>query len=332
MQGHEIRLRRQPIGRVVASDFELAEVTLPDLRQGDVLVRNAWMSVDPYMRLVLTGQEGFVPQKRPGDVMDGAAVGIVEQSENPEFPVGMAVSSYMGWRSHFVSDGAGLAPLPATDMPLSWHLGLLGLTGVTAWLGVERVLQPHPGETVLISGASGAVGSIAVQLARRRGARVLATCGSEDKARWLLDTVGADAVVNYRTTPLADFVASEAPGGLDCYFDNVGGDMLEQTFGHMKPYGRIGLCGAISQYESGDYRRGPANFFAAIEKSLTMRGFNAFLLTAEENAQIVQALAALAGRGEVTAFETVVDGLDRAGSAFAGLFDGGNPGKVIVKI
>lgn len=332
MTAHEIRLRRQPKGRVVAGDFEMKDIPLPALRQGDVLVRNAWMSVDPYMRLVLTGQEGFVPQKRPGDVMDGAAVGIVEQSENPAFPVGTAVASYMGWRSHFVSDGAGLAPLPATDVPLSWHLGLLGLTGVTAWLGIERVLQPRPDETVLISGASGAVGSIAVQLAKRRGARVLATCGSADKARWLLDTVGAHAVVNYRTTPLADFIASEAPGGLNCYFDNVGGDMLEQSFEHIKPYGRIGLCGAISQYESGDYRRGPANFFAAIEKSLTMQGFNAFLLSAEENAEIVRALATLAGQGAVAGFETVVDGLDQAGRAFSDLFDGGNPGKVVVKI
>ena len=332
MIAHEMRLRRQPDGQVVASDFELTDVTLPQLRQGDVLVRNAWMSVDPYMRLVLTGQEGFVPQKRPGDVMDGAAVGIVEQSENPAFPVGMAVGSYMGWRSHFVSDGAGLAPVPASDVPLSWHLGLLGLTGVTAWLGIERVLQPQAGETVLISGASGAVGSIAVQLAKRRGARVLATCSSPEKARWLLDTVGADAVVNYRTTALAEFIASEAPSGLECYFDNVGGEMLEQTFEQMMPYGRVGLCGSMSQYESGDYRHGPANFFSAVERSLTMSGFNAFLLTPAENTEIVHALADLAGRGEVTAFETVVKGLDQAGRAFADLFVGSKPGKVVVKI
>lgn len=332
MQAQEIRLRRQPKGHVVAGDFALTDVTLPALGTGDVLVRNTWMSVDPYMRLVLTGQEGFVPQKRPGDTMDGAAVGVVEQSNDPAFPVGTAVTSMMGWRSHFISDGSGLTRLPASDVPPSWHLGLLGLTGVTAWLGIERVLQPQAGETVLVSGASGAVGSVAVQLAKRRGARVLATCGADDKAQWLLDAVGADAVVNYRTTALTGFIAREAPGGVDCYFDNVGGDMLEQAFGFMKPYGRIGLCGAISQYERDDYRRGPANFFAAIEKSLTMRGFNAFLLTPEENAEAVQALSTMATQGELSAFETVIEGLDRAGEAFARLFDGGLPGKVVVKI
>ena len=295
-------------------------------------MRNEWMSVDPYMRLVLTGQEGFVPQKRPGEVMDGAAVGIVEASNDPALVPGTAVLSACGWRSRFVARADQLTRLPALDAPLHWHLGLLGLTGVTAFLGIERVLQPQAGETVLISGASGAVGSIAVQLARLRGARVLATCSSPDKARWLIEQAGVDAVMNYRLEKLEDFIAREAPDGLDCYFDNVGGDMLDRSFGLMKPYGRIGLCGAISQYESGDYRSGPANFFAAIEKSLTLRGFNAFLLNPDDSAGIAGWLAQQAAQGAIASFETIIEGLENAPAAFAGLFEGGYPGKVVVRI
>ena len=328
----QVQLRRQPQGHVQADDFELVEAPLPQLGKGDVLVRNTWMSVDPYMRLVLTGQEGFVPQKRPGDVMDGAAVGLVEQSNDAALPVGTPVLSTHGWRSHFVAQGDTLSALPDTDAPLQLHLGLLGLTGITAWLGIEKVLQPNAGETILISGASGAVGSVAVQLAKHRGAKILATCSTEEKARWLLDDVGADAVFNYRTGDLSDFIRKEAPDGLDCYFDNVGGDMLETAFELMKPYGRIGLCGAISQYETENYRSGPPNFFAAIERSLRLEAFNAFLLTPQENAGIAEQLAQLSRSGAIKSFETVIDGLDQAGSAFAALFEGGFPGKVIISI
>lgn len=332
MIAHQIQLRRQPQGHVGADDFEMVECSLSPPGDGEVLVRNEWMSVDPYMRLVLTGQEGFVPQKRPGDVMDGAAVGIVETSNIPALPPGTAVLSSNGWRSRFVTRPDALTPLPKMDAPLHWHLGLLGLTGITAFLGIERVLQPQAGETVLISGASGAVGSIAVQLAKLRGARVLGTCSSPEKACWLMEQAGADAVLNYRQEKLEDFIAREASDGLDCYFDNVGGDMLDRVFALMKPYGRIGLCGAISQYESGDYRSGPANFFAAIEKSLTLRGFNAFLLTPGESAACVEWLARQAAQGAISSFETIIEGLDNAPAAFAGLFEGGYPGKVVVRI
>ncbi|MES2492812.1 MAG: NADP-dependent oxidoreductase [Pseudomonadota bacterium] len=332
MRIQEIRLRRQPQGRVAASDFELADVTLPVLGPGDVLVRNAWMSVDPYMRLLMTGQEGFVPQKRPGDVMDGAAIGLVERSKHPDFPVGTAVRSMFGWRSHFVASGGALAAVDDRGAPLSWHLGLLGLTGVTAWLGIERVLRPRTGETILVSGAAGAVGSIAVQLARRRGVRVLATCSSAEKARWLLETTGVHAALNYREETVEGFLNREAPDGLDCYFDNVGGDLLDRTLPHMKAYGRVGLCGAMAQYETGDYRRGPVNFFAAIERSLTLTGFNAFLLSGDDNAEIVRELNSLARDGRIQAHETVVEGLQNAGKAFSELFDRGNPGKVVIKI
>lgn len=331
MTPRQVQLRSQPRGRIRADDFTLAEVPLPEPGAGEVVVRNEWMSVDPYMRLVLSGQEGFLPPLQPGEVLGGAAAGVVIQSRDPAMPVGTRVLSQMAWRSHFVSPAAELTPIEG-DAPAHWHLGFLGLTGITAWLGIERVLRPGAGETVFVSGAAGAVGSIACQLARLRGARVLGSASSAEKARWLIEVAGVDAVTDYRTEDLDEFLKREAPNGLDCYFDNVGGAMLDRVLQHMKPYGRIGACGAMSQYQSGNYRTGPANFFTIIEKSLVLSGFNAFLLAPSDMADITRDLARLAADGQVKPCETIVEGLDRAAQAFAGLFEGGYLGKLIVRI
>lgn len=327
----QVQLFRQPEGQIRSGDFRLVETTLPEPASGDIVVRNEWMSVDPYMRLGLGDRKGFLAPLQPGDVMQGAAIGIVERSPHPAIPQGSRVLSNMGWRSRFIAQPDQLNAV-SSDVPPHWHLGILGLTGVTAYLGVEDVLAPQPGETVFISGASGAVGSIAVQLAKLRGARVLGTCSSPEKASWLLQEAGIDAVSDYRRETTEAFLTREAPDGVDCYFDNVGGPILECLLGKMKPYGRIALCGAISQYEGGDYRRGPAEFFSVIEKSLSLRGFNAFLLTAQENAEIVEWLKVRAMDGRIRPFETIVEGLDKAADAFAGLFNGGYLGKVIVQI
>ncbi len=327
----QVQLSRQPEGQIRASDFRVVESALPEPGPNDILVRNEWMSVDPYMRLGLGDRQGFLAPLQPGEVMQGAAIGIVEHSLDPGIPQGSRVLSNMGWRSRFIARPDHLTPV-SSDVPPHWHLGLLGLTGVTAYLGVEDVLAPEPGETVFISGASGAVGSIAVQLAKLRGARVLGTCSSPEKASWLLQEAGIDAVSDYRQEATEAFLAREAPEGVDCYFDNVGGPILECLLGRMKPYGRIALCGAISRYEAGDYRRGPADFFSVIEKSLSLRGFNAFLLTPQENAEIVEWLKVRAMDGRIRPFETIIDGLDRAADAFAGLFNGGYLGKVILQI
>lgn len=328
----EVRLRKLPDGRVVADDFVLVEVDMPRPAPGEVLVRNAWMSLDPYMRLVIAPEESFIAGKRPGDMLEGAAIGVVEQSDCPAMPVGTLVRSNMGWRSHFAAPVDTLEPIEPGTAPLSWHLGLLGLTGITAWMGIEQVLKPQPGEIVLISGASGAVGSIAVQLAKLRGARVLAICGSDSKAASLRDELGADAVMNYKTTSIDAFLAAEAPQGVDCFFDNVGGATLDAVLSHMKPYGRVAICGSISQYETGNYRAGPSNFFAVLEKSLTLQGFNAFLVPRDEWREVARKLQVLASEGRIKVSETIVEGLENAGAAFAGLFSGQHQGKVVVQI
>lgn len=319
---------------MVTEDFKVVEAPLAELAGSEVQVRNEWMSLDPYMRLGLTQQSGYVSALGPGDILSGPAIGVIEHSRNSAFPEGSRVISQMGWRSRFVADPAhaGLSLLDDRGVAPEWHLGLLGLTGITAWLGIERVLRPLAGETLFVSGASGAVGSIACQLAKLRGARVIGSAGSEDKVQWLLNEIGVDAVVNYRTASLEDFLTHQAPEGVDCYFDNIGGTMLETFLTRTRAGGRIGLCGAMSQYEGGDYRSGPRNFFAAIENNLRLEGFNAFRLAPDEWTKIAGELAELAGAERIKPCHTVVEGIANVPAAFARMFDGGQNGKLIVRI
>lgn len=327
----EIRLARMPGDRVSAEDFVVTEGPLPALQDGEVRVRNTWMSVDPYMRLPLTGRKGVRPGLSVGDTMFGAAVGLVEESRAPTLPAGALVLSQKGWRDRFVAPAPDLQALPTSDISPSWYLGVLGLSGMTAYPGIEDVLRPVAGETLFVSAAAGAVGSLACQLAKRRGARVLGSAGSDDKVAWLKDELGVDAAVNYRRQDIGAFLKAECPSGLDCYFDNVGGATLDAALGAMRPGGRIGLCGAISQYNDENYRAGPADFFTIIEKGLVVTGFNAGL-SAPRAPEIAAALVALLQSGELRWKETIVEGLENAAAAFASLFEGENVGKLIVRI
>lgn len=327
----EIRLARMPGDRVSADDFVMAETPLPALQDGDVRVRNMWMSVDPYMRLPLTGRKGVRPGLSVGDPMFGAAVGVVEESRAPAMPAGALVLSQKGWRDRFVAPASDLQALPVSDISPSWYLGVLGLSGMTAYPGIEEVLRPVAGETLFVSAAAGAVGSLACQLARRRGVRVLGSAGSDDKVAWLKDELGLDGAVNYRRQDVGAFLKAECPNGLDCYFDNVGGATLDAALGAMRPGGRIGLCGAISQYNDDNYRAGPADFFTIIEKGLVVTGFNAGL-AAPRGPEIAAALIGLLQSGELRWKETVIEGLENAPAAFASLFEGENVGKLIVRI
>ncbi len=330
----EIRIERLPVGHVAPTDFRLVVTPLPEPRPGEVRVRNEWMTLDPYMRLGLTSQEGYVAPLGPGDMLGGPAVGVVEYSTDPAFPVGARVHGQLGWRSHFVAlpADAGLVLLGDQDVPPDWHLGLLGLTGVTAWIGIDRVLRPVADEVIFISGAAGAVGSIACQLARMRGARVLGSAGTVDKAAWLRDELGLDAVFLHREAGLGAFLDEYAPQGVDCYFDNVGGQMLETFLTRTRPGGRIGLCGAMSQYEQGDYRSGPANFFAVIENELRLEGFNAFRATPEHWGEAAARLKSLAQDGSLKPCHSVVQGIANVPQAFANLFDTGYHGKLVVRL
>jgi NADPH:quinone reductase len=325
-----IQLARRPEGAVAAADFALVETPLPEPAAGEVLVRNSWMSLDPYMRLPLTGRHGVHAAMAVGEVMTGAAVGLVERSRADGLPEGSLVLSQKGWRDRFVARAETLQRLPDEANP-QWRMGVLGLTGLTAWVGVEEVLQPKAGETLFVSGAAGAVGSVACQLAKRRGARVLASAGSPEKVAWLTGELGVDAAVDYRLQDIGTFLAAQCPAGLDAYFDNVGGETLDRAILAMRQRGRIGLCGAVAQYEGGDYRAGPAEFFAIIEKGLTVTGFNAGLWSPRAG-EITERLRSLVEAGEIVWRETIVEGLENAPAAFAALFAGGNLGKLLVRL
>lgn len=326
-----VRVKRKVEGSVSAADFEIVPEDLAAPNEGEIVVGNRFVSVDPYMRLPLTGRAGVKAPIGIGSSMAGAAVGIVEASRAPGVEPGDWVMSQSGWRDAFVGNAKTVQKVSTDGIEPSWYLGILGLTGITAYAGIEEAIKPQPGETLFVSSAAGAVGSLAGQLAKLRGARVIGSAGSDEKCAWLMQKLGFDAAVNYRTGDIAAFLARECPGGLDCYFDNVGGATLDAALRAMRPAGRIGVCGAMSQYNGENYRAGPSEFFTIIEKGLTVIGFNAGMWGAKA-AAYMPTLAGHLKAGRIVWQETIVDGLDNLPDAFASLFDGRSAGKVVVRI
>ncbi|HDC4325309.1 TPA: NADP-dependent oxidoreductase, partial [Aeromonas hydrophila] len=263
--------------------------------------------------------------------LDGGAIGVVEASRHPDFAVGDRVSSMLGWRDRFVANGAQLTRLPDTRLPPQLFLGALGMPGMTAWTGLNRIAKLQAGETVLVSAASGAVGSMVVQLAKRAGARVIGSTGSADKVAYL-KSLGADEVINYRETPDLDAeLARLAPEGIHVYFENVGGVMLDAALNHMVVHGRIVMCGLIEQYNGQSEESGPRNLSQVIRKRLTMQGlivFDHWQHYGEFLAEVTPAFDA----GTLQAEETVYQGLASMPQAFIGLFEGRNTGKMLVKL
>ncbi len=328
---HQIQLLRRPVGMPSLADFTLVEVALPELQEGEVRVTNQWLSVDPYMRGRMSEAKSYVPPFPLNGPLDGGAIGMVEASRHPDFAVGDRVSSMLGWRDNFVANGAQLTRLPDTRLPPQLFLGALGMPGMTAWTGLNRIARLQAGETVLVTAASGAVGSMVVQLAKRAGARVIGSTGSADKVAYL-KTLGADEVINYRETPDLDAeLARLAPDGIHVYFENVGGAMLDAALNNMAVHGRIVMCGLIEQYNSKGEASGPRNLSQVIRKRLTMQGlivFDHWQHYGEFLAEVTPAFDA----GALHAEETVYQGLTSMPQAFIGLFEGRNTGKMLVKL
>ncbi|MGE0667266.1 MAG: NADP-dependent oxidoreductase [Sphingomonadales bacterium] len=326
------RLARRPDGPPSPEDFALTETPLPALAPGQVKVRNRYLSVDPYMRLPMTTLEGVHAPTDIGGELDGGAVGEVIESTADALPAGSFVfTPLLGWRDLYVADARTVAPVDPRLAPLSAYLGVLGLSGLTAYAGLEYVLAPRAGESIFVSAAAGAVGAVVCQLAKRHGCRVIGSTGDPAKERVLKERYGADATVNYRTADLREALKAFAPDGLDMYFDNVGGSHLEAALDSMKVHGRMALCGAVELYNSGNYRQGPGNFFAAIEKGLTLTGFNIGLFAARRG-EMMKDLAAMLANGTLVADETVVDGLENTGKAFVDMMRGANTGKMVVRL
>jgi NADPH-dependent curcumin reductase CurA len=329
-RGREIRLAARPTGAPTPECFALAEVDVPEPAEGEVLVRNLVMSVDPYMRGRMNDVKSYIPPFRLGAALDGGAVGEVVASADPNLAVGDTVLHDLGWRDYAVVPARGARRVDPKAAPsVSTYLGVLGMPGLTAYVGLLDIGAMQPGETVFVSGAAGAVGSLAGQIAKARGAaRVVGSAGSPAKIDRVRD-LGFDAAFDYHDGPVRARLKEAAPDGIDVYFDNVGGEHLEAAIAAMRPYGRIALCGAISQYNEAN--AGPGNLSLAIGKRLTLRGY----IITDHNRRMKEFIPEMAGwlrEGQVRYDETVVDGLENAPAAFMGMLAGKNTGKMIVRL
>ncbi len=328
----EIRLRRRPTGLPDEDDFELATVSVPELQPGELLVRNSYMSVDPYMRGRMNAGKSYTSSFEIGEPLTGGCVGQVVAGLNDRFQIGDYVASSLGWREYFISDGSNLSQIDPHVAPIQAYLGVLGMPGLTAYVGLLDIGRLKAGETVFVSAASGAVGAVACQIAKLKGCHVIGSAGSPAKVAWLLDEAGVDAAFNYReVTDLTAELGRHCPRGIDVYFENVGGAHLEAALQHMNNYGRIAVCGMISQYNATTPEPGPRNLALVIGKRLTLQGF---LVSdhADRQPQFLADMTQWLASGQIKWEETVVEGIERAPQALIGLFKGENVGKMLVKV
>ncbi len=330
-QSREIRLASRPQQEPTLDNFAFATVEVPDPKPGEVLVRNVCMSVDPYMRGRMNDVSSYVSPFEIGKAMEGGAVGRVIASEDEKVPVGTFVQSMYGWREAFVAPASGLQIVDTSLAPPSAYLGILGLTGLTAWVGLFRIAGLKDGETVFVSGGAGAVGSAACQLAKMHGCRVLASASSEDKLAYLRNQLKVDYAFNYRDGEPLDHLKEGAPAGLDVYFDNTAGPQLEAALYALNRYGRVVLCGGIAGYNKPV--PGPRNLMHAVGKRLRLEGFIVSDHFNEVPAFLSEAVPALKA-GTLTSRETFVEGLDAAPSALLDILHSGasNIGKMVVKL
>jgi NADPH-dependent curcumin reductase CurA len=327
----EIRLASRPQGEPILDNFSFATVDLPDPNPGEVLVQNVCMSVDPYMRGRMNDTKSYVPPFEIGKPLQGGAVGRVIASADEKCPVGTHVLSMFGWREGFVAPASQLQVVEVNVAPPSAYIGILGVTGMTAWLGLFRIAKLQDGETVFVSGAAGAVGSAACQFAKMHGCRVLASAGTEEKVAFLRDDLKVDFAFNYRDEEPLGHLKKGAPEGLDVYFDNTAGPQLEAAIYCMRNHGRIAMCGGIAGYNNPV--PGPRNMSLAVSKRLRLEGFLILDWMKETPAFLAETVPALKS-GKLINRETVVAGLDAAPAAFLDLLHSGasNIGKMVVKL
>jgi NADPH-dependent curcumin reductase CurA len=325
----EIHLASRPAGWPTPENFRTVETELPDPGPGEVLVRNTFISVDPYMRGRMNDVKSYVPPFRLDAAMDGGAVGEVVASGGDAPAPGTTVLHQAGWRSHALLPATEVRPVDTSVVPASAYLGALGMPGLTAYVGLTRIAEVRAGDTVFISGAAGAVGSVAGQVARQLGAgKVIGSAGSPEKTAWLRE-LGFDVALDYKAAPIARQLREHGP--VDVYFDNVGGDHLEAAIGAMADFGRIAECGMIADYNADAPPPGPRNLMMVISKRLTVRGF---IVSDHRDAagEFYRRAADWVAAGDLVWRETVVDGLDNAVDAFLGLHRGDNTGKMLVRL
>ena len=332
MRTREIHLASRPEGVPTTDAFELVETDLPDPGDGQLLVENLVMSVDPYMRNRMRDVKSYVPPFQLGEPLDGGAVGRVVASNADGFAEGDVVLHGLGWREHALVDAAAARPVDTSRVPAGAYLGVLGMPGFTGWVGLTHIAEHAASDTVYVSAAAGAVGSLAGQLAKLRGSElVVGSAGSQEKLDWLTGELGYDAAFDYHGANLHRELAAAFPDGIDVYFDNVGGSHLEAAIGQMREFGRIALCGAVEVYNATSPPAGPRNLSLAIGRRLKLQGF----IVADHDDQFsafVDEVGGYLADGRIAYRETVREGLDAAPGAFIGLLEGDNIGKMLVRL
>ena len=328
----QIRLASRPSGWVTEENFTTTEEALPEPADGQLLLRNIFMSVDPYMRGRMNDTKSYVPPFAIGEVLQAGVVAQVVASNNADYAEGDYVVGMLGWENYSLSDGTQLRKIEAGTVPMSYHLGILGMPGMTAYVGLHTIAQAQPEENVFVSAASGAVGSVVGQLAKLHGCRVAGCAGSDAKVTLLTDELGYDAAFNYHSSKsLPGSIAEVCPDGIDVDFENVGGGIFEAALWNMRDFGRVALCGMISNYNDEKLQPGPRGMTIIIGRRLRIQGF--IVTDHPETCQeyAVKAAAWLAA-GKLKYRETVAEGIEQAPQAFISMLKGGNTGKQIVQL
>ena len=325
----KIVLASRPSGQVTPDNFRLEEATVPTLNDGQVLVRNHYLSLDPYMRGRMEESKSYAAPQAIGEVMIGGTVGEVVESKHPQFAVGDKVVGMSGWAEMGVAEGRELRKVDTTHIPLSAYLGSVGMPGMTAWYGFNHIMKPKAGETIVVSAASGAVGSVVGQLAKLRGCRAVGIAGGAEKCAYVVNELGFDACIDYKAGNLKADLKAAAPNGVDALFENVGGTIFDTCIGRMNPFGRIALCGLISGYNGEPMALQNVRNFLTMR--LTLRGF---IVSEQPEAwpEGLKELGMLVATGKLKFRESVAPGLAAAPEAFIGLLAGKNFGKQLVKL
>jgi len=328
-RNRRIVLASRPAGKATVENFRLETVDTPVLAQGQVLVRNHWLSLDPYMRGRMEESRSYAAPQALNETMQGQTTGVVIESRNPAWPVGTSVLGTFGWQEYGLSDGSGLRKLDTRAIPLSSYLGAVGMPGVTAWYGLNRIIQPRAGETVAVSAASGAVGMIVGQLAKRAGARAVGIAGGAQKCRFVVQELGMDACVDYKGADPGVQLKEACPNGIDGYFENVGGAVLDAVLPRMNASGRIALCGLIAGYNGAPIPISNPRWL--LISRLKLQGF---IISEHLDLwpQALEELGAGVASGAIRYRESVVQGLENAPGAFLGMLEGRNFGKQLVKL
>lgn len=329
-QTRAVVLKRRPEGEPTASDFEIRELPVPSAGPGQVVTRTVWLSIDPYMRGRLREEQTYATAIQIGEVMTGETVGIVIDSRHPGFAVGDIAVGARGWATHLVTQGDALVKVRKGAAPLSAYLGVLGMPGATANAGVTEICKPKAGETFVVSAASGAVGSVAGQVAKMEGARVVGIAGGAEKCLWVQDALGFDACVDHRSLDLKRELHAACPNGIDCYFENVGGSVQAAVFDLLNPFARVAMCGMVSQYNEKVFPPGP-NLGFVVGKRILIQGF----IVSDKPSRLTDWRAKaepLVANGKLVYREDVLDGLENAPEALTGILTGRNFGKLLVKV